>query len=192
MTPFCQQHHPRQKSGPDGGSFLHSWAALPRPGVSCVCLGGVDSTSRDELCSLRETGSWLLVCTDTASLWGSLGPPAHCGYQLAVSLLGLEPAWSHARMGTALHGCEFVSRGPSLTPSLSASPVLAFPASLVGCNSIWRLIYLHNRYRVPSMCQALARSWGTTNPTVGLSVSLDGREKWKGSLPTHMYIHTYT
>lgn len=42
------------------------------------------------------------------------------------------------------------------------------------------------------MCQALARSWGTTNPAVGLSVSLDGREKWKGSLPTHMYVHTYT
>ena len=85
-----------------------------------------------------------------------------------------------------------MSQGPSLTPSLSASPALAFPASLVDYNSIWSLIYLHNRYRVPVMCQALARSWGATNPAVGLSVSLDGREKWKGSLPTHMYVHTYT
>ena len=71
-----------------------------------------------------------------------------------------------------------MSRGPSLNPSLSASPVLAFPASLVDCNSIWRLIYLHNRYWVPSMCQALARSWGITNPTVGLFCFI----RWKGEV----------
>lgn len=121
---------------------------------------------------------------------------------VAISLLSPCSAWSQPGATPAwpqpCTGFEFVSRGPSLTPSLSASPVLAFPASLVDYNSIWRLIYLHNRYRVPSMCQALARSWGTTNPTVGLFCFI----RWKGEVERilphthvhthrHTYIHTY-
>lgn len=115
---------------------------------------------------------------------------------VAISLLSPCSAWSQPGATPAwpqpCTGFEFVSRGPSLTPSLSASPVLAFPASLVDYNSIWRLIYLHNRYRVPSMCQALARSWGTTNPTVGLFCFI----RWKGEveriLPHTYYTHTHT
>jgi len=116
---------------------------------------------------------------------------------VAISLLSPCSAWSQPGATPAwpqpCTGFEFVSRGPSLTPSLSASPVLAFPASLVDYNSIWRLIYLHNRYRVPSMCQALARSWGTTNPTVGLFCFI----RWKGEveriLPhTHVHTHRHT
>ena len=160
----------------------------------CLCWGsGFHLQGR----ALLRPWCWELL-TDLHKRCVSLGAAlAPSLLFVAISLLSPCSAWSQPGATPAwpqpCTGFEFVSRGPSLTPSLSASPVLAFPASLVDCNSIWRLIYLHNRYRVPSMCQALARSWGTTNPTVGLFCFI----RWKGEveriLPhTHVHTHRHT
>ena len=160
----------------------------------CLCRGsGFHLQGR----ALLRPWCWELLTglrKHCVSLGAALAPPL---LFVAISLLSPCSAWSQPGATPAwpqpCTGCEFVSRGPSLTPSLSASPVLAFPASLVDCNSIWRLIYLHNRYWVPSMCQALARSWGITNPTVGLFCFI----RWKGEveriLPhTHVHTHRHT
>lgn len=144
-----------------GGSYPPLLTALPPgPGLSGSLFWGSGFHLQGRACSLRDAGSATGLHKHCITSGAALGPSCSFGgHQLAVTLLSLEPAWSHAlRPQSPAQGACYEPRAfPH--PLFSSPQLLHFQSLWWIITSIWSLIYLHNRYRVPFMCQALARSW---------------------------------